>query len=69
MLDLASLKVTATAETRSVDDQAAWLDDRTLAYTVRDSGGNPEVWATPADGSGTAALLVRAAESPAVLRQ
>ncbi|WP_200948494.1 MULTISPECIES: hypothetical protein [unclassified Kitasatospora] len=43
VLDLASLKVTATAESRSIDDQAAWLDDRTLAYTVRDSGGNPEV--------------------------
>ncbi|MER5864295.1 hypothetical protein [Kitasatospora sp. NPDC002040] len=67
VLDLASLQVTATAETASVDDQAAWLDDRTLAYTVRDSGGNPEVRSTAADGSGTPALLVAGAESPAVL--
>lgn len=68
VLELATLGVTATAETRSVDDQAAWLDDRTLAYTLRDSSGNPEVWSTPADGSGTAALLAADAESPAVLR-
>ncbi|MFJ8041159.1 hypothetical protein ACIRBX_11705 [Kitasatospora sp. NPDC096147] len=68
VLDLATMAVTATAETRSVDDQAAWLDDRTLAYTVRDGAGNPEVWSVPADGSGQGQLLVVGAESPAALR-
>ncbi|MGW4646629.1 TolB family protein [Kitasatospora sp. NPDC004289] len=68
VLDLTTLRVTATAEARSVDDQAAWLDDRTLAYTVRDGAGNPEVWSVPADGSGQGELLVVGAESPSVLR-
>jgi hypothetical protein len=48
------------AETRSIDDQAAWLDDRTVAYGV-DSG----IWAVPADGSGSAKLLVQGGSSPA----
>ncbi|GJF33081.1 TolB-like translocation protein; signal peptide [Kitasatospora sp. NE20-6] len=68
VLDLATLRVTPTAETRSVDDQALWLDGRTLAYTLRDSSGDPDVWSVPADGSGAAALLAADAESPAVLR-
>jgi hypothetical protein len=67
VLDLASLKVTPLAEERSIDDQPAWLDDATVAYTVRDSGGDPSVWATSAQGSGSAHLLVSSAESPAGL--
>jgi hypothetical protein len=67
VLDLASKRVTPLAETRSIDDQAAWLDNSTLAYTVRDSGGDPDVWSTPADGSGTPRLLVPGSESPASL--
>ncbi|CAM3806152.1 hypothetical protein [Smaragdicoccus niigatensis] len=67
VLDLATLRVTHLAETRSIDDQAAWLDDRTIGYTVRDSSGNPSVWSTPADGSGQPKLLVNDAESPAAL--
>jgi hypothetical protein len=64
VLDLASLKVTALAETRSIDDQAAWISDTAVAYTVRDSSGDPTVWSTPADGGGTPAVLRRSAESP-----
>ncbi|OXM49246.1 hypothetical protein CFP71_30540, partial [Amycolatopsis thailandensis] len=60
VLDLASGKETMLAETRSVDDQAAWLDDRTVAYGV-ESG----IWAVPADGSGAARELVTRASSPA----
>ena len=67
VLDLATRKVTPLAETRSIDDQAAWLDDAAVAYTVRDSSGDPSVWATPADGSGQPRLLVTSAESPATL--
>jgi hypothetical protein len=67
VLDLATLRVTHLAETRSIDDQAAWLDDRTVGYTVRDSSGNPSVWATPADGSGQPKLVLNDAESPAEL--
>ncbi|MEU9117037.1 hypothetical protein AB0D04_36110 [Streptomyces sp. NPDC048483] len=67
VLDLTSMRVTPLAETRSVDDQAAWLDNTTVGYTVRDSSGDPDVWSVPADGSGTPRLLVPHAESPAAL--
>ncbi|UWZ59598.1 PD40 domain-containing protein [Dactylosporangium aurantiacum] len=67
VLDLASLRVTATAEQASVDDQAAWLDGSTLAYTLRRDDGRPDVWAVPADGTGAPRLLVPDAESPATL--
>ncbi|WP_238424267.1 TolB-like translocation protein [Micromonospora parastrephiae] len=67
VLDLATMRVTATAETTSVDDQAAWLDDATLAYTLRTSDGQPGVWSVPADGSGGPRLLIPGAESPSPL--
>ncbi|MFI7606514.1 TolB family protein [Micromonospora sp. NPDC049366] len=67
VLDLASMRVTATAETASVDDQAAWLDGATLAYTLRQDDGRPDVWSVPADGSGRPVLLVPDAESPSPL--
>ncbi|HVD41392.1 MAG TPA: hypothetical protein VNC16_10380 [Solirubrobacterales bacterium] len=59
VLDVATLKDHPVAETRSVDDQAEWLDDQTLAYAV----GN-DVFTVPADGSGEARLLVEDASSP-----
>ncbi|MFF4561850.1 TolB family protein [Streptomyces sp. NPDC001435] len=67
VLELASMQVTPLAETRSIDDQAAWLDNATLAYTVRDSSGDPDVWTVRADGSGAPHLLVPDSESPAAL--
>ncbi|PWR05514.1 hypothetical protein DKT68_26345 [Micromonospora acroterricola] len=67
VLDLATMRVTATAETASVDDQAAWLDAGTLAYTLRQDDGRPDVWGVPADGSGSPKLLVPGAESPSPL--
>lgn len=59
------------AESRSVDDQAEWLDDATLLYALpRDHGeaGSVDVWSVQADGSGAPALLLRDASSPCVLR-
>ncbi|MEW2430972.1 hypothetical protein AB0877_23415 [Micromonospora sp. NPDC047644] len=67
VLDLASMRVTATAEIRSVDDQAAWLDSGKLAYTLRRDDGQPDVWSVPADGSGAPALVIPGAESPSPL--
>ncbi|MET8119475.1 hypothetical protein [Micromonospora sp. NPDC005189] len=67
VLDLATMRVTATAETASVDDQAAWLDDATLAYTLRQDDGRPDVWSVPADGSGPPKLVIPGAESPSPL--
>ena len=59
VLDVATLKDHPVAETRSIDDQAEWLDDNTLAYS---DGTN--VYTVPADGSGEPGLLVRDASSP-----
>jgi hypothetical protein len=59
VLEVATLKDHAVAEKRSVDDQAEWLDDKTLAYS---DGTN--VYTVPADGSGEEELLVKDATSP-----
>lgn len=67
VLDLTSGVVTPLAETRSVDDQPAWLGPRTIAYGIPRGGGHSDVWAVAADGSGTSRLLIPEAESPAAL--
>lgn len=67
VLDLATMRRTHLAETRSVDDQAAWYDDGTVMYAVRRGSRESDVWAVPADGTGTPRLLVPDAESPAAL--
>jgi hypothetical protein len=59
VLEVATLEDHAVAETDSIDDQAEWLDDDTLAYS---DGAN--VYTVPADGSGEPGLLVRDASSP-----
>ncbi|MFI9383805.1 hypothetical protein [Kutzneria sp. NPDC052558] len=61
VLDLATLRETELAETRSVDDQALWSDDHSVLY-----GLDNAVWAVPADGSGTPRRLAEDASSPAV---
>ncbi|MCE7002171.1 hypothetical protein LWC34_04915 [Kibdelosporangium philippinense] len=68
VLDLATAAVTALAETRDVDDQAVWIDDRTVAYSIPRGTGHSDVWSVPADGSGTPRLVLVDGESPAVLR-
>ncbi|MEU8820384.1 hypothetical protein [Actinoplanes sp. NPDC048796] len=71
--DLRTGQETVLAETRSVDDQAEWLDDGTVLYGLprtNDSGAaTSDVWAVPADGSGKPRVLVQDAWSPAVIRQ
>ncbi|BFU44397.1 TolB family protein [Krasilnikovia sp. MM14-A1004] len=69
VLDLATLARTPLAETRSVDDQAAWFDDHTVMYAVRRGTRAADVWAVPADGTGQPSMLVPDAESPAALWQ
>lgn len=72
VLDLATMVETPLAETANVDDQALWLDDRTVAYARVDDPETPgsptDLWAVPADGGGTPRLLLRRAASPAVAR-
>lgn len=70
--DLRTGTETLLAETRSVDDQVEWLDNSTVVYGLPRTGANGEatsdVWAVPADGTGTPRVLVRDAWSPAVVR-
>jgi hypothetical protein len=63
VLDVATLADHEVAETHSIDDQVEWLDDETLVYS-----DGLDVYAVPADGSGSAQLLLRDATSPTRLR-
>ncbi len=69
VLDLRTMREHPVAERRSVDDQAAWLDDHTLAYALPGSGGKgSDIWTVPADGGGAPALRVADGSSPALVR-
>ena len=59
VLDLKTGKETALQETRSIDDQIAWLDDRRLAYAT-----DEEVMEVPADGSAKPRVMLAAATNP-----
>lgn len=63
VLDLKTMRETSLAETRSVDDQAEWLDDHHVLYQLGD-----DTWVVPADGAGHPARFLRGAASPAVVR-
>ncbi|AWZ08453.1 MULTISPECIES: TolB-like translocation protein [unclassified Streptomyces] len=66
VLDLRTLREQPLAEKRSVDDQALWLDDRTLAYALPTEGSvdTTDLWTVPADGTGAPRVLAPAASSP-----
>jgi hypothetical protein len=63
VLDLRTMNEHALAETRPVDDQAEWLDNRRVLY-----GLDRNVWVVAADGSGSPRKLIPDADSPAVVR-
>jgi Tol biopolymer transport system component len=66
--NLADKRRVRLAEPGNVDDQGAWLDDRTVAYAKIDpSSGRPDVYSVPADGTGAPKLLAEGAESPSAL--
>ncbi|QEV17545.1 hypothetical protein [Streptomyces alboniger] len=68
VLDLRTMREHPLAERRNVDDQAAWLDDGTLAYALPGADGRrSDIWSTPADGSGKPVLRVRGGSSPAAV--
>lgn len=67
VLDLASGARTPLAETRSVDDQPAWLTPDTIGYAIPQGTDDSDVWTVPADGSGSPRVLIPHAESPAAL--
>jgi hypothetical protein len=69
--DVKTGSVTRLAETRTVDDQAEWLDNSTVIYGLPRTGSQAaidDVWAVPSDGSGKPRLLIPDAWSPAVVR-
>ncbi|WP_033292469.1 PD40 domain-containing protein [Amycolatopsis jejuensis] len=67
VLDLASGRRTELAETRSVDDQPAWLTANAIGYAVPRNTSDADVWTVPADGTGAPHLLIPHAESPAAV--
>jgi hypothetical protein len=69
--DITTGAVTPLAEERSIDDQVEWLDDGRVIYGVPRTGsaaGISDVWAVPADGTGSPEVLIPQAWSPAVVR-
>ncbi|MCS7481285.1 TolB family protein [Umezawaea endophytica] len=64
VLDLASGKETPIPNSHGMDDQAAWLDDSTLAYAKVPQGEAPAIYSSAADGTGEAVLLAASASSP-----
>jgi hypothetical protein len=71
VLDLRSQQEWLVAESRSVDDQAEWLDDTTLLYALPEATARTaamHTWAVPADGTGQPRLLATHAYSPVVVR-
>ncbi|MDG4859460.1 hypothetical protein P8605_15070 [Streptomyces sp. T-3] len=65
VLDLKTMRDTPLAENRSVDDQAAWLDDGTVAYALPGATrGTSDIWSVPADGTGKPSRVARDASSP-----
>ena len=69
--DIATGRINPLAERRSVDDQVEWLDDNHVLYGLPRAGTEAtvdDVWAVPADGTGTPRVLIPQAWSPAVVR-
>jgi hypothetical protein len=66
LLDLATMQETRLSETRSVDDQAEWLDNTHVLYTPSESP--PGIWVMAVDGSSPPQRLLDHAVSPSVMR-
>ncbi|MCU7726419.1 hypothetical protein ODJ79_22035 [Actinoplanes sp. KI2] len=69
--DLKTHTAVKLAETRSVDDQVEWLDDKQIMYGLPRGGEGAsatDVWLTNADGSGKPKMFIADAWSPAVVR-
>ncbi|TYC21422.1 hypothetical protein FXF52_26170 [Micromonospora sp. MP36] len=66
--DLATGTETPLGETRSVDDQVAWLDSEHIMYAVPKAGegGAADIWSAPLDG-GEPKLLIPDADSPTLV--
>jgi hypothetical protein len=57
------------AETRNIDDQMEWFDNRHVLYALpQQASATTDVWVAPIDGSVRAKVFAAGAESPAVVR-
>jgi hypothetical protein len=63
VMNLETMRETPLAESHSVDDQAAWLDNDHVLYGYKNA-----VWSVRADGSGRPELYVADALSPTIVR-
>ena len=63
VLDLETMRETPLAESRSVDDQAAWLDNDHVLYGYKNA-----VWSVRADGSDHPRMYLAGALSPTIVR-
>jgi WD40 repeat protein len=68
VLDIATLQETPLAETKSVDDQAEWLDNHHVLYALVDSAPWMSIMVVPSDGTGQPQIFAKGATSPAVAR-
>ncbi|WHM40542.1 TolB-like translocation protein [Streptomyces sp. BPTC-684] len=64
VMDLRTMRETATAELENVDDQAVWSGNHALVYAQPGDYGD-DLWTVPADGSGHPRRLMVSAVSPA----
>jgi hypothetical protein len=71
VLDLRTLEDRPLAESRSVDDQVEWLDDRHILYALPEGAettASTDTWIVPADGGGEPHLFLPKAYSTVVVR-
>jgi len=70
VLDLAAnAERIVAAETRYIDDQVEWLDDRHVLYGIpRRTTVISDVWVAPIDGNDPPRIVLAEAESPIVIR-
>ena len=71
VLDLKTGNESVVNESRSVDDQAEWLDSDHVLYALPRNvpgSGTSDIWLARADGTGAPRLFVPDASSPCVVR-
>jgi hypothetical protein len=68
-LEIETLEDTPLAETRSVDDQVAWLDDERVMYALPEEGSaETTTWVVDANGAGAPRVLLPQSYSTVVWR-
>jgi dipeptidyl aminopeptidase/acylaminoacyl peptidase len=72
LLDLSTMVETPlAAETRSIDDQVEWLDNKQILYTLSDDNASAtpgeNIWVLPIDGNAGPRIFQTRASSPAVV--